>query len=136
MEQTILTQEHLRAGVRWIFRMSSSEKWNLTDAEVTKLLGLKHVDEVIVLRTAVENDIPIFITDETKERISLLLGIWKHLQLLAPAGRSSIMYNLFNSPNSGIFLQGKSIKDYLLTQNDASAFYDAKRYLASISQST
>ncbi len=134
MKQAILTQAHLNAGVNWIFQMGSSEKWNLTDAELVKLLGLKDADELEGLRTALENDQPIFMSDETKERLSLLLGIWKHLQLLAPAGRGPMTYSLFNKSNSSNFLKGKSIKDYLLMQDELTAFYNVKQYLASISQ--
>lgn len=34
-----MTQEHFRAGILWIAKMSEKDKWNLSDQEAANLLG-------------------------------------------------------------------------------------------------
>ncbi len=50
------------------------------------------------------------------ERISLLLGIHKALNLITPAGQQSLVLEWFQTPIELMGLQGESIRDYLLEQ--------------------
>lgn len=131
MKYEFLTQEHFLAAISWISKMCSSEYWNLTDSEAAKLLGMKDTATYKELVTQALTNQSIFMSDETSERISLLLGIWKYSQILAPANRADLAIKLFNTPNSSSLLQGNSIKDFLLQNNSISHFYTIKRYLAS-----
>lgn len=133
MNHEILTQAHFVAAINWISKMCKSEYWNLTDNEAAKLLGMKDAATYKELVTQALTNQFIFISDETSERISLLLGIWKYSQILAPANRADLANKLFIAPNSNPLLQGNSIKDFLLKNNSIDNFYTIKRYLASAS---
>jgi hypothetical protein len=126
-----LTQDHLIASVRWISKMSSAERWNLIDAEVAALLGRITVESYQDLRHRADSGLPITTTPDMVERLSLLLGIWKALQLLVPVERPDLAFAWFNKPNSSPLLQNMSIKHYLLENNTLESFYIVRDYLNS-----
>jgi len=126
-----LTQDHLITSIKWISMMSSRDRWNLTAEEAAALLGEMEVETYKEMRQRAESDLSITMTPETIERLSLLLGIWKALQLSLPIGRQDLAFKWFNKPNSSPLLQNKSIKDYLLENNTLESFYVAKDYLNS-----
>lgn len=126
-----LTQDHLTTSVQWISKMSSPERWNLTDAEVATLLGAIPVETYRDMLQQAEHGEPIAMNADTIERLSLLLGMWKALQLLVPIGRQDLAFAWFNKPNSSPLLQDKSIKGYLLENNTLESFYTVRDYLNS-----
>jgi hypothetical protein len=127
--------EHITAAIGWMSEMCVAENWNISDEEARTLLSLGEHGSFSELRTQAANNETLSLSDETIQRLSLLLGIWKHSQILAPAGRKDLALSVFNRPNSGALLKGQSIKTYLLEANNIDAFYEIKRYLQSYSQS-
>ncbi|RYY02145.1 MAG: hypothetical protein EOO53_14000 [Gammaproteobacteria bacterium] len=126
-----LTQDHLTTSVQWISKMSSQERWNLTTEETAALLGGIEGKTYKAMQQRAESGLPITMTPDTVERLSLLLGIWKALQLLVPVERPDLAFEWFNKPNNSPLLQGKSIKDYLLENNTLESFYTVRDYLNS-----
>lgn len=130
MNNMDLTQNHLIAGIKWISLMSDTDRWDLTDEQVANLLGEIDVKEYVKLREKAEQDQNLVVSTEMIERLSLLLGIWKNLQLLVPSSRPDLAYTWFKKPNTGSMLKGRSIKDYLLESKDINTFHAVKQYLA------
>lgn len=123
-----MTQEHFRAGILWIAKMSEKDKWNLTDQEAANLLGDIDVKTYQGMKFNAENGIPFVMNSTSYECLSLLLNIWKCLQLFGPGG---LAYSWFNTPNTVEFMAKMSIKEYLLQEKDIQAFYRARNYLCS-----
>ena len=96
----------LAAGVRGFFRLA--EEWQLSEAEQIILLGLPPDFELGRWR---RGDI-VAANDETLERISYLLGIYKaiHTLLPLPARANSWM----RAPNSAPMFGGRSALDRML----------------------
>lgn len=126
-----LTQEHLITSVQWITKMGGRDRWNLTTEETAALLGGITVETYKDIQQRAESGLPIAMTPDTVERLSLLLGIWKALQLLAPIGRQDLAFAWFNKPNNSPLLQNMSIKDYLLENNTLESFDIVRGYLKS-----
>ncbi len=63
-------------------------------------------------------------------RLSLLLKFHRLLNSISPQNVDSSLF--FNSLNSGDFLQGSSIRDYLLKDPSLERFLQLKDYLESI----
>lgn len=124
-----LTQDHLTAGIKWLSLMSKSDKWNLSAAEVADLLGGISVNTYYNLVRKAEKQLPIKMTRDMKERLSLLLGIWKSLQLLVPNNRQDLAYSWFSKTTTSHILMHQSIKNYLIEQKRMEAFYVVKRFL-------
>lgn len=125
-----LTRDHLVASLQWISKMSSTERWNLTDDEVASLLELETAEyQDLKYKTSIGELLTVPVA--TIERISLLLGIAKALSILAPSSGQGIEYDLFNRPNSGPFLKNQSIKNHLLANSATSEFYLLKQHLES-----
>ena len=129
MKELNLSQKHLIEGIKWISLMSSSDRWDLTAEEVAKLMGICNADAFLDLRVKAENNHLLSISEPTIERLSLLLAIWKGLQLITPTNRLDLAYSWFKTPNSNSLFGGKSIKEHLLESEDINSFYDVKRYL-------
>ncbi|RYY02279.1 MAG: hypothetical protein EOO53_11795 [Gammaproteobacteria bacterium] len=126
-----VTQEHLITGILWITKMGSPERWNLTAEEIAALLGGFTVDTYQEMLCRAEGGLPITMTPDTVERLSLFLGIWKALQLLVPHERPDLAFAWFNKTNSSPILQNRSIKHYLLENNTLESFYTVRDYLNS-----
>jgi len=125
-----LTQSHLSAGIKWILMMSEPNCWNLTSEEAAALCGIA-TQTYHDIQQSVERDLPIVMTADTIERLSLLLGIWKGLQYLVPNDRQNLAFAWFNKTNSSALLQNTSIKNYLLQNNTIASFYVVRDYLNS-----
>lgn len=127
-----LTQEQLATSIQWISEMSSPDRWNLRDEEVAILLGGIDIKIYEDMKHRATNGQQLTLTIDMVERLSLLLGIWRSLQLIVPANRQDLAYAWFSTANSSPFLGGKSIKDYLLDLKTVDAMYAIKGYLDSI----
>lgn len=124
-----VTFEHHLVGMKWLFDMSSKEKWNLSVEEITNLLGGISIKKYQELKRKTANNLPVNLRRDTLERISLLLGIHKSLTVLAPENRKDVAYTWFNQSNASPLLAGKSIKQYLMDEKTVGALYDVRRYL-------
>lgn len=123
-----MTPEHFRAAILWIAKMSGEDKWNLTDQEVATLLGDIDLTSYQSMKFNAESHTSLSLDSDAYERLSLLLNIWRCLQLFAP---ERLAYNWFNMSNTVEFMGNKTIKEYLLESKDIEAFYQVKNYLCS-----
>lgn len=126
-----LTREHLASSIQWISEMADRDRWNLTDEEVAILLGGIDIAIYEDWKCRAANGQSLTLTMDTVERLSLLLGIWRALQLIVPVNRRDLAYSWFSTVNNSSLLMGKSIKDYLLDMNTVEAMYAVRRYLDS-----
>lgn len=128
-----LSQEHLSASINWIAAMSAPDKWDLSADEAADLLGGITVKTYHDIKHKAANGLPVNINRDMAERLSLLLGIWKALQIITPSNRKDLAYAWFNQANKSHVLMGKSIKEYLLERKSIEALYAVRRYLDSMS---
>jgi len=124
-----LTQEHVAAAINWFVKMSDATRWNISHAEAAELLGGITVNKYNNLKRKAAAGLPIKVSRDILERLSLLLGIWKALQLVVPSDRQDLAYQWFNQPNTSHIFQKKSIKQYILDRQSMEALYVVKRYL-------
>ena len=114
-----VTPAHFRASLRWLRSMSESERWNLSEHEISILLDIKASD----LQSFSERSSEINSSDayfEVVERISLLLKLSKFLKMMSLSGEVAASDRLFLAPN---FFNGCSIKQLLLENNSMYNFY-------------
>jgi len=123
-----LTEQHLIAGVQWISKMSESDRWNLTDEQVARLLGMEAPIYQDTKRKAL-NGQPVVLANAALERLSLLLGIWKGLNLFVPHERQDLAFEWFSKPTKSTTFNQKSIKDFLLESNSTESFDRVITYL-------
>jgi hypothetical protein len=116
-----LTQAHLIAALQWFTKMCGPTRWYINDADAAKMIDLQNADAFTTLRTKADRNDFITLTEDSIERLSLLLGIWKELQLLAPP---ELALQMFNRPNQGTLLKNLSIRDFLLQNNSLEAYYE------------
>jgi hypothetical protein len=124
-----ISSAHAIAGIQWLHDMSSSAKWDLSAEEVADLLGGVPLRTYHDLKRKALAGQSISLNRDCLERISLLLGISKALQLIAPSGRSDMAYQWFNTPNDNPIFENKSIKQYLLDRKSIEGLYTVRRYL-------
>lgn len=125
-----LNADHVLAGFAWTAEMCGAGRWNLSDEDMSILLGCIEPNGYRVLRQKVLDEATIEVDAKVLERISLLLSIWKNLQLIVPQDRLDLAYQLFNRPSSQ--LGGKSIKKYLLENNTTQSFYSVNKVLCAM----
>lgn len=121
-----LTPEHFAASINWISKMSAETRWNLTTDEAAILIGM-NLSEYIEIQKMASDGRSFSLQAGTAERLSLLLGTFRRLQLMGLDERTATP--LFNKANNGGLLAGKSIKNFLLESNSLAAFYAVNVYL-------
>lgn len=127
-----LTSDHVAAGINWFSKMNDAARWNLSNAEASELLGGIGVSKYLSLKRRAADNLPIKVSRDLCERISLLLGIWESLQNITPVDRKDLAYQLFNQPNTSHVFEGRSIKQYLLDRQSMDALYVVNRHLKSL----
>ncbi len=123
-----LTQEHLTAAIQWISKMSRPDRWNLTNENVARLLGI----DVAIFNEMQSNALsgqPVMLTSDAVERLSLLRRVWKALNLVVPHQRQDLALQWFSTPTTIPTFKNKSIKDFLLESNTVEAFCEVIAYL-------
>jgi hypothetical protein len=123
-----ISQEAQTASIVWIHSMSPLNKWNLTANEIAQLLAITTETYQDLLYKA-NHKSNIFLSKETLERLSILLGIWRCLQFISPTDRIDLAYAGFNTSLKDELFSGKSIKQFLLAHNDLNSFYMVRRFL-------
>ncbi len=122
------TPAHARAALQWFSKMSGADFWDLTVDEQTELLGgIPKRTYHEWKRRAVAGE-PVDLSRDTFERLSLLLGIAKALQIIAPAERSDLAHRWFITVNQNPMFQGLSPKDYAIARGSIEALYAIRRY--------
>ena len=122
---------HAAAGLSWLAQMAATDKWNLSADEVVDLLGGMPVRTYHDLKRKALAGQPVSLSRDTLERLSLLLGIHKALQIIVPSGRPDLVYAWFNQANENPIFANRSIKEYLLQRKSIEALYVVRRYLDS-----
>jgi hypothetical protein len=123
------TAAHAGAALRWFDTLRRPEEWNLTIDEQIELLGgvkkrtFQHWKSQALQGEEVE------LSRDTLERLSLLLGIYKGLRIIAPANRPDVAKQWFSTPNTDRPFNGQSPKQYLLARGSMDALYTVRRYL-------
>lgn len=114
-------------GLKWLFE--HRQKWNLSMDNVAELLGGLSTSTVKDWKRKVEKGTELSLPRDVVERLSLLLGIHKALVLLTPVDRQDLAWQWFRTPTDLYDLQGRSIRDYLLSAGTMESFYHVRRHL-------
>ena len=122
------TPAHASAALQWLHKMSGADSWNLSVEEQVELLGGVPKRTYHEWKRRALAGEPVELSRDTLERLSLLLGIAKALQIIAPAERQELAYRWFTSPNQNPLFQGLSPKDYAITRGTMDALYTVRRY--------
>nr|WP_324257424.1 antitoxin Xre-like helix-turn-helix domain-containing protein [Cellvibrio fontiphilus] len=122
------TPAHASAALQWLHKMSGADSWNLSVDEQAELLGGVPKRTYHEWKRRALAGEPVELSRDTLERLSLLLGIAKALQIIAPAERQELAYRWFTSPNQNPLFQGLSPKDYAITRGTMDALYTVRRY--------
>jgi hypothetical protein len=113
--------------IRWLFKQASNDYWDLKASDLANLLG---VDEELIKKFKDDLELGglIELTEDAKFRISMLLAINKALHDISPEGQEVAF---FKSPNSGSFLNGISIKEFLIKEATLEAMAGVLAWLRS-----
>ncbi len=123
-----ITPAHAAAAIVWLDDMSTRDKWDLSVEEVVDLLGGISPRTFYDWRNKATSG-QVNLSRDCLERLSLLLGISKALQIVAPSGHLQLAYSWFNKPNDHPIFGGLSIKEYLIQRKTIEALYTVRRYL-------
>lgn len=114
-------------GLKWLFE--HRKKWSLSLDNVSELLGGLSTSTVKDWKRKVEQGAELSLPRDVVERLSLLLGIHKSLMLLTPVDRQDLAWQWFQTRTDLYGLQGRSIREYLLTAGTMESFYYVRRQL-------
>jgi len=117
------------AALRWLETMRAPHEWGLTIDEQTELLGGIKVRTLHSWKSRALAGAEVELSRDTMERLSLLLGIYKGLKIIAPANRPDIGKRWFNTSNTAAPFNGQSPKQYILNIGTMDALYAVRRYL-------
>ncbi len=117
---------HIAALIRWFNKAAGPDVWGLSLAERCSLLGGIPVRTFSSWKLKEKNGQPIELSRDVIERFSLLLGIYKTLNMVSPAGEN---HAFFNANNTIPLFEGLSIKDYLVKSGSMLSLYTVRRYL-------
>lgn len=116
-------------ALEWFEQQQLSTQWNLShDEQLVLLGGIKASTYQSWLADVMRGQIPA-LPDNVITRLEILLGIEKSLAILVPNNRPDLVVSWFNTPNKNPLFQGKSIKQYLLDNNNLDAFHALEAYL-------
>ncbi len=121
-----MSPAHVAALIRWFNQASGPEVWGLSLTQQCSLLGGIPVRTFSSWKKKEKNGEHIELSRDVIERFSLLLGIYKALNLVAPAGAA---HRFFGEVNNVPLFGGLSIKGYLLTKGSMLSLYTVRRYL-------
>ena len=122
-----LTKEEYAGAIEWYQQQSAL--WHLGYGEQLALLNSVspqlYEGWLADMSLNLKPDLPAHVVS----RLEILRGVAKSLDILAPENRSDLATKWFSSPNDNPLFQGKSIKQYLLDNNDAEAFKSVEDYM-------
>jgi len=110
-----------KVGLKLFF--SLSERWELTQDQQLKLLGLSSRSTLHGYKKKVRNNEPVKLDVDALERLSLIAGIRKAVEVLYPKQRWD---SYMNTPNREF--GGASAKDMML-QGSMKSLYIVREYL-------
>lgn len=110
-----------KVGLKLFFVLS--EKWNLTQDHQLVLLGQSSRSTLKNWKDKIDSNADINLKPDTIERLSLIAGIRKGVEILYPENRWD---DYMHQPNSAF--DGDSLLEIMLA-GSVGALYDARRYL-------
>jgi hypothetical protein len=122
------TPAHARAALRWFDTMREPDEWGLTIEEQIELLGGVKRRTFQAWKSKALAGEEVELSRDLLERLSLLLGIYKGLKIIAPAGRPDVAKAWFSTANAGSPFYGRSPKAFLLEEGSMEALYAVRRY--------
>ena len=123
------TPVHAAAAISWLETMRHKDEWGITVDEQAELLGGVNPRTLRNWKVAAATEKRVELSRDTMERLSLLLGIYKGLKLIAPANRPDVAAAWFSTPNAGMPFNGQSPKDFIIAMGRMEALYAVRRYL-------
>ncbi len=124
-----IVREDIPQTLQWFEQQQLVSQWHLSRDEQLALLG--SVDASTYqswLADVMRDQIPV-LPENVITRLEILLGVEKSLEILVPDNRPDLVISWFNTPNKNPLFQGKSIKQYLLDNNNLDAFHALEAYL-------
>jgi len=124
-----ISSEEIPDALKWFERQQLDTQWHLSRNEQLALLG--NIEPHLYqswLADIERGEIPA-LPNEVITRLEILLGAKKSLDIIAPDNRPDLAVSWFNTPNNNPIFQGKSIKHYLLDNNNLDAFRSLEAYL-------
>jgi hypothetical protein len=124
-----IAREDVPQTLHWFEQQQLGTQWHLSSDEQLALLG--SVDASTYQRWLADitrGQIPS-LPENVITRLEILLGVEKSLEILVPENRPDLVISWFNTPNKNPLFQGKSIKQYLLDNNNLDAFHALEAYL-------
>ena len=109
------------AGLRLFFNLA--ELWSLSKAEQLILLGVSSRTTLNNWATKAKSNTAVSVSRDTLERLSLIAGIRKAVELLYPNDIANLIMKV---PNK--FFGDRTILDVML-QGNVGDLYDVRRYL-------
>jgi len=126
--QVVDTKEVSSAALRWLDTQRSNSRWGLSDEDIRTLLGGLPPCTASALVSAAKHGEGVELSQDTIDRLSLLLDIHRALTLLAPMGKE---YDMFSRPAYINPLRGQSIREYLLKNGSLGALCTIRNMLYS-----
>lgn len=117
------------AALRWLETLRNPDELSLTVDEQAELLGGVKVRTLHSWKSRALANEDVELSRDTLERLSLLLGIYKGLKIIAPANRPDIGKRWFNTSNAAMPFNGQSPKQYIIEIGTIDALYAVRRYL-------
>lgn len=125
-----IAREDLPRILRWFDDQRFETQWGLTLNEQLALLGNTPSSLYHAWITHIESGEGPSLSDDVVRRLSILVGIHKALEILAPDNRPDYAVRWFLTPNDSATCAGQSIKAYLLANNTLEGFLTLEAYLA------
>lgn len=122
------TSNHARAALAWFAKVGPNE-WDLSIEEQCVLLGSIKPRSYHKWKKAALEGKPVELSHDMMERLSLLLGIYKGLKIISPAGRENLAGDWFIGPNNNPAFGGKSFKEFTIERGTIDSLYTVRRYL-------
>lgn len=130
IDLSTITHSHTSAALLWLSSISRKDKWNLSEKQQCEILGHWDIELYKEKLASCLNGNSITLDDERTIRLSLLLKFHRLLSSISPENYDSSL--LFNSLNSADFLEGASIREYLLKDSSLERYVDLKNYLETV----
>jgi len=124
----VYTPNHARAALAWFAKVGPNE-WGLSVEEQCVLLGSIKTRSYHKWKRDALDGKPVEVSHDMMERLSLLLGIYKGLKLISPAGRENLAAEWFVGPNHNPAFGGKSFKTFTIERGTIDSLYTVRRYL-------
>jgi hypothetical protein len=115
-------------SLQWLFKQASPNSWNLNNSELANLLGINE-GSIRGIEGDLALGLPVALSAESNIRLPMLLSIYKGIHEISPDGQETAF---FTNTNSGDFLNGLSIKEFLIEEATTDAMAKVIVWLKSL----